>query len=233
MYIFYTPDISGNEYTLDEAESKHCVRVLRLHIGSELCLVDGIGGFYYATIIDDHPKRCKLNITSSVANYGKRNYSLSIAIAPTKNIGRFEWFLEKATEIGVDRIIPFISKKSERKVIKSERLQKIIISAMKQSQQAYLPQLDDLCKFEELMNMDICTNRYIAHCFGTEKKLLKNSIVQNSDSLILIGPEGDFTTDEIELAISKNYEAVSLGNTRLRTETAGVIAAHTVALIND
>ncbi len=233
MHIFYTPDISGNEYTLNEAESKHCIRVLRLRIGSEIYLVDGVGGFYRASIIDDNQKRCKVLINSQKHNYGQRNYTVNIAIAPTKNIDRFEWFLEKATEIGVDRIIPFISRQSERKVIKPERLQRVIMSAMKQSQQAYLPQLDNLCTFEQLMNMDIAPNKYIAHCFDSEKKTLKDSLKKNTNILILIGPEGDFTTDEIDMAISNNYQAVSLGNTRLRTETAGIAAVHTVALINE
>ncbi len=234
MHIFYTPDIAGNEYTLSQAESKHCVRVLRLSLGSHISLVDGVGGFYYAQIIDDNPKKCKVEITKSISNYCKRNYNLTIAIAPTKNIDRFEWFLEKATEIGIDRIIPFVSQQSERKVIKPERLNRIISSAMKQSQQAYLPKLDDLCTFKQLINnQNICQNKFIAHCVDSEKKLLKNSIVKHSDSLILIGPEGDFTVEEIELALKNNYQAVSLGNTRLRTETAGIVAVHTVASANE
>ncbi len=232
MHIFYTPDISGNEYTLNESESKHCVKVLRLPVGSKLYLVDGLGGFYQAEIIDNNPKKCTVQIIKSEYNYCKRKYHLTIGIAPTKNIARFEWFLEKATEIGIDRIIPFVSKQSERKVIKPERLQRIILSAMKQSQQAYLPQLDDLCTFKQLMQMDICNNKYIAHCFDGDKKMLKNSITKNTDNLILIGPEGDFTNEEIQMAIDNNYQAVSLGDTRLRTETAGIVAVNTVAFCN-
>lgn len=233
MHTFYTPDISGTEYTLSAAESKHCIKVLRLSIGSPLNLVDGKGGFYNAKIIDNNHKRCKVKISKSLHNYGKRDYRLHIAISPTKNISRFEWFLEKATEIGIDSIIPFISHQSERKVIKPERLQRIILSAMKQSQQAYLPKLEALCKFDELIKTDICKNKYIAHCADSEKKLLKNSIVKNTDCLILIGPEGDFTSKEITAAINNNYQAVSLGNTRLRTETAGIVAVHTVVSLNE
>lgn len=232
MHLFYTPGVNSTEYTLTEEESKHCVKVLRLKTGDSVYLVDGVGGFYYAKISDDHPKRCIVSVYQSVKEYGKRDYRLTIAIAPTKSIDRFEWFLEKTTEIGIDRIIPFVSQQSERKVIKPERLNKIINAAMKQSKQAYLPKLEDLCNFDELLNLQLPGKKFIAHCFDESKYYLKDEAHKNDDVIVLIGPEGDFTMPEVEKAIDKGFKPVTLGNTRLRTETAGIVAAHTVAMIN-
>ncbi len=232
MHLFYTPGINSTEYTLTEEESKHCVRVLRLKVGDPVYLIDGIGGFYYAKISDDHPKKCVVSVYQSIKDYGKRNYHLTIAIAPTKNIDRFEWFLEKATEIGIDRIIPFVSQQSERKVLKVERLNKIINSAMKQSKQAYLPKLEDLCTFDELLNLELPDKRFIAHCFDDDKYYLKNETNKHDNVIVLIGPEGDFTMTEVEKAVESGFKPVTLGNTRLRTETAGIVAAHTIAMIN-
>ena len=232
MYIFYTPDIKSDKYTLNEEESKHCVRVLRLQIGDKITLLDGVGGFYIAEITNSHPKHCEIKINQTEKEYGKRNYHLTIAIAPTKNNDRFEWFLEKSTEIGVDEIIPIITHQSERKVIKAERMNKRIISAAKQSIQAYRPQLSELQKFTDLINIDFKGKKLIAHCFDTEKPYLKNSINKNDRVLILIGPEGDFTLEEVEMAKNKGFEEISLGESRLRTETAGIVAVHTVALVN-
>lgn len=232
MHIFYTPGIEGNEYTFTEQESKHCIRVLRLKTGEQVNLVDGEGGFYNAEIIDDNPKKCKVAISQTIKEYGKRDYSITIAIAPTKNNDRLEWFLEKATEIGIDRIIPFVSSQSERKVIKPERLLKIINSAMKQSIQAYMPKLENLVKFDDLMTMNLSKNKYIAHCFDEDKKLFKDVLCKGEDVTILIGPEGDFTIEEVNNAMDVGYIPVSLGENRLRTETAGIVAVHTVALIN-
>ncbi len=232
MHIFYTPDIKSDRYTLNEEESKHCIRVLRLTIGDKITLIDGIGGFYIAEIMNDHQKRCEIKITQTEKEYGKRNYHLTMAVAPTKNNDRFEWFLEKSTEIGVDCFIPFISEQSERKIIKPDRLNKRINSAVKQSIQAYRPQLDELLKFKDLINMEFGGRKLIAHCFDTEKPYLKNCIVKDESALILIGPEGDFTMEEIEMAKSKGFVEISLGDSRLRTETAGIVAVHTVALVN-
>ncbi len=233
MHIFFTPDIKGTNYQLNEEESKHCIRVLRLKNGDKINLIDGVGGFYLAEITDDHPKRCSLKIIQTEKEYGKRNYHLSIAVAPTKNIERYEWFLEKSTEIGVDEFIPFISQQSERKVIKPERLNKIINAAVKQSIQAYRPKLASLIKFKDLININFDGKKFIAHCFDTEKPYLKNEISAGDKVLILIGPEGDFTLEEVELAKAKGFREISLGNSRLRTETAGIVAVHTVALVNE
>lgn len=232
MHIFYTPDIKGSNYRLNEEESKHCIRVLRLKSGDKIHLIDGFGGFYLAEITNDHPKRCELKIIQTEKEYGKRHYHLSIAVAPTKNIERYEWFLEKSTEIGVDEFIPFISQQSERKVIKPERLNKIINAAVKQSIQAYRPKLSSLQKFKDVININFTGKKFIAHCFDTEKPYLKNMIQKGDKVLILIGPEGDFTREEIKLAKDKGFQEISLGDSRLRTETAAIVAVHTVNLIN-
>jgi len=232
MHIFYTPDINSTEYILSEEESKHCTRVLRLKEQDTVYLVDGVGGFYTARIEDANPKHCKVFVYQTIKEYGIRNYTLTMAVAPTKSIDRFEWFLEKATEIGVDRIIPFYSQQSERKIIKLDRLNKIIESAMKQSKSAYHPVLDEICTFNELLNMDFKGKKLIAHCFESEKTLLKNAITKTENVLVLIGPEGDFNRLEVDKAKNKGYTEISLGDSRLRTETAGIVACHTVALVN-
>jgi 16S rRNA (uracil1498-N3)-methyltransferase len=232
MHIFYSPLIQSGNYSLNEEESKHCVRVLRLKEQDIVYLIDGVGGFYHARITEANPKQCKVIVYQKFEEFGKRNYQLTIAIAPTKNIERFEWFLEKATEIGVDRIIPIVCQQSERKIIKPERLNKIIVEAVKQSKQAYLPQLAEICSFKDLMKLVFTGKKLIAFCSEEGKIYLKNSVLPGENALILIGPEGDFSSDEIKQAFEKGYMGVSLGNNRLRTETAGVVACHTLALIN-
>jgi len=233
MHIFYTPDISGNAYSLDETESKHCVRVLRLEKGEEITLVDGRGGFFIAEIADPNPKRCLVRVVRSEQDFGLQNFQVHIAIAPTKNIERMEWFLEKATEIGITRVIPLLCQHSERKEIKPGRLEKVMISAMKQSLKAYLPQIDELTKFSDLIRQPFDGQKYIAHCEKQHRDLLRNLVVPNQKSLILIGPEGDFSSEEIQAAIQSGFKPVSLGNSRLRTETAGIVACHTINLVNE
>lgn len=249
MSLFYCPTISTGT-VLSEEESQHAVKVLRMQVGEEMVVVDGDGGYYRARITNPHPKRCEFEITDTILNYGKRNYRLHIAIAPTKNIERLEWFVEKATEIGIDEITPVVCRFSERKVVKEERLEKIIVSAAKQSVKAYFPRLNPLCTFDELMKKHQAEQKFIAHCytsppaplpeergeipntFSAEKFLLQSKISPSADVLILIGPEGDFSPDEVEKAISLGFIPVSLGESRLRTETAGVVACHTVAIVN-
>jgi 16S rRNA (uracil1498-N3)-methyltransferase len=233
MHIFYTPDLSGNTYTLDESESKHCVRVLRLEQGDEITLVDGRGGMFTAQIVDPNPKRCAVTVVKSTLNYGHRNFSVHMAIAPTKNIERLEWFLEKATEIGMDRITPLLCRFSERKEIKNDRLEKVMISAMKQSLKAKLPQLDPLTKFNDFIAQPFEGQKFIAYCDEQHRDLLKKVIAPNQNYLILIGPEGDFSSEEIDKAIKAGFHPVSLGDSRLRTETAGVVACHTFNLMNE
>lgn len=233
MHIFYTPGISGNSYTLDESESKHCARVLRLVKGDLITLVDGHGGFFIAEITDPNPKRCQVNVIQSEQNFGLPGFQVNVAIAPTKNMERIEWFLEKATEIGVTRITPLLCRFSERKEIKHERLEKVMISAMKQSLKAYLPRLDELTKFSNFIHQPFEGQKFIAHCGDQQRDLLKNRIKPGENYLILIGPEGDFSPDEIEQALNAGFLPVSLGNSRLRTETAGVVACHTFNLLNE
>lgn len=233
MQLFYIPNILGNEVILDETESKHAIRVLRLSENDQVQLIDGAGGFHEATIINAHSKKCRLLITNSIHEFEKRNFKLHIAIAPTKNIDRFEWFLEKCTEIGIDEITPLLSEQSERKIIKPERLDKILVSAMKQSLKAYLPKLNSIISFNEFISGSEYQNKYIAHCNGGEKMHLKDSVQKDKNILILIGPEGDFSTKEVEQAKEYGFQEVSLGTARLRTETAGIVACHIVNLVND
>lgn len=233
MQLFYVPDISGKEVILNETESKHAIRVLRLKEGDEIQLIDGKGGFYKSKITEANPKKCQLSIIDSQTKFGKKDFHLHIAIAPTKNIDRTEWFLEKCTEIGIDEITPIISEHSERKVIKPERLEKILVSAMKQSVKAYLPQFNELTTFSNLLKLADEPKKFIAHCNPGEKEHLKNKVNPGDNVLILIGPEGDFSIEEVDMAEKYGFESISLGNSRLRTETAGVVACHIVNLTND
>ncbi|MFV0366632.1 MAG: 16S rRNA (uracil(1498)-N(3))-methyltransferase [Mangrovibacterium sp.] len=232
MHLFYTPDISGTNYTLPEEESKHAVRVLRMQEGDKLQLIDGKGGFYEASVVEAHPKRCAIQIKQKIDNYAKRQNYLHIAVAPTKNIDRIEWFLEKATEIGIDEITPVLCEHSERKVIKADRLEKIIVSAMKQSYKAYLPKLNPLTPLAELLSTDFEGGKFVAHCYEDERNSLKKSL-HGSSNLILIGPEGDFSEEEVQQALAAGFKPVSLGEARLRTETAALAACYTVAVMLD
>lgn len=231
MALFYVPNIAAGN-VLPEEESQHAVKVLRLQAGAEITIVDGVGGLYKARINRPHPKHCSFEIINSQLEVGKRNFKLHIAIAPTKNIERLEWFIEKATEIGIDEITPIVCRFSERKIVKEERLEKIIVSAAKQSLKAYFPKLNPLITFDQLMKCNEGSQKFIAHCYEADKRLLQTEISKTSDVLILIGPEGDFSPEEVEKAISLGFVPVSLGESRLRTETAGVVACHTVAIVN-
>ena len=233
MQLFYTPNINAATYTLDKEESTHCVRVLRLKEGSQIYLTDGKGNLYKAQLLSANLKECVAEIIETIANYGKRDFYLHIAIAPTKNIDRFEWFLEKATEIGIDEITPIFCEHSERNVVKPERLQKIITSAVKQSLKAYHPILNEAVKFNQLIANDFYGKKYIAHCENDEKNALHLAYKKGENALILIGPEGDFSVAEIKKAIENKYQPISLGNSRLRTETAGIVACHTINLLNE
>lgn len=229
MTLFYCPDIS-NATILPEDESMHAVKVLRLQTGDSIIVIDGQGGYYEAEITIPHHKRCEFRITNATYNFGKRNYRLHIAIAPTKNIERIEWFIEKATEIGIDEITPLLCRFSERKNVKDERLEKIIVSASKQSKKAYFPTLNSLTSFEQFIKTTKAENCYIAHCYEQDKKQLSTEVKGQKDILILIGPEGDFSKEEVEAAIAAGFTPVTLGESRLRTETAGVVACTTVQL---
>jgi len=230
--IFYVPDINLGQ-VLSEEESQHAVRVLRLQAGNEIEVVDGVGGFYKAVITNPHPKHCSFEIKETILDYGKRDYKLHIAIAPTKNIERFEWFLEKCVEIGIDEITPLVCRFSERKIIKPDRLEKIIVSAAKQSIKAYFPKLNPMVNFDEFIKSEHTAQKFIAHCYEGDKKLLQNVYQKPLDVIVLVGPEGDFTPEEVQKAMKNGYQPISLGNSRLRTETAGVVACHTVVMMNE
>ncbi len=232
-HLFYTPDINSAIYTLNEEESKHCIRVLRLKTGDTIFLIDGKGGYYKVEILIDDPKKCVVKVLDKQTEYGKRNFYLHIAIAPTKNMDRMEWFLEKATEIGIDEITPIICERSERKEIKTERLEKIITSAVKQSVKGYYPKLNNATSFKDFIKIEFVGQRLLAHCIEGEKNHLKNIYRPKENALILIGPEGDFSSNEAENALSKGFQGISLGTSRLRTETAGIVVCAAVNLLNE
>lgn len=233
MNSFYISNITENYVQLTSEESKHCIKVLRLSKGDHVQLLNGKGSSFEAIIQTADQKACMLEILKEDKHPNYRSYHLTIAIAPTKNTDRFEWFTEKAAEIGIDKIVPIICKHSERKEIKNERLEKILISAMKQSEQKYLPELTRQQPFKELVMQSFNGDKLIAHCEPGNKKTLRNSITPGRNVLILIGPEGDFDPTEIKLALENGFIPVSLGDSRLRTETAGIVACHTAYLVND
>jgi 16S rRNA (uracil1498-N3)-methyltransferase len=235
MHLFYTPDILSNTYTLNEEESKHCVRVLRLSIGDKIQLIDGNGGWYEAEIIDDNQKRCTVTILQTQKEVGKRNWQLHIAIAPTKNMDRLEWFIEKATEIGIDEISLLDCANSERTIVKTERLNKVVISAMKQSMKAYLPKVNEVLSFEKFIasTKDFNGQKFIAHCHTSLRPHVKSLYTTQQNVLMLIGPEGDFTIEEVKLAVNNNFKEISLGTSRLRTETAALYACTTINILNE
>ncbi len=233
MHLFYTPNIANDFYTLSEEESRHCYKVLRLNKGDSVNLIDGKGGFYIASIENSQEKKVQLKILSKTENYQKRNHYLHIAIAPTKNIDRLEWFLEKATEIGIDEITPILCERSERKEIKTERLNKVITAAIKQSIKAYHPKLNDIISFKKFINQAVADKKMMAHCLPEKKLSLKDLVKPLGNYLILIGPEGDFTKNEIDYTLNNGYEAITLGISRLRTETAALKACFEINYINE
>ena len=242
MYLFYTPDIEIS-HSLSEEESAHCVRVLRYDRSDEILLTDGRGTTYHARITNPHPRHCEFEVLSQEKQEKTHNIYLHVAIAPTKNIERLEWMVEKCTEIGVDEITPLLCRFSERKNLRNDRLEKIILSAAKQSLTPYLPKLNPLTDFATLMETygdeamrrkgEEAMDKFIAHCYKDEKRELKDALRKGKDVLILIGPEGDFSEQEVELAIANGFVPVGLGRSRLRTETAGVVACHTAVLLNE
>ena len=232
MRLFYAEQIEMPNFTFDESESKHIAKVLRLKVGGKLMLTDGKGFFYESEISEVSKKTCSVKILRKEQQV-KHNYYLHVAISPTKNNDRFEWFLEKATEIGIDEITPLLTKNSERTKIKIERFQKVIESAMKQSHKAYHPILNNLTTFGDFVNQDLnYDKKMMAHCYDANKFSLKKSVEEKQRILIMIGPEGDFTLEEVELATKKGISPLSLGTYRLRTETAGIASVQSVAFIN-
>ncbi|QQS51579.1 MAG: 16S rRNA (uracil(1498)-N(3))-methyltransferase [Bacteroidota bacterium] len=233
MQLFYTPGTIGETYKLSEEESKHCIRVLRMQAGNTVYLTQGGGELCKAELADANPRGCMLRVVERFADYNKRNYSLHVAMAPTKNIDRFEWFLEKATEIGIDEITPLICSRSERKTINADRLERVIVAAMKQSIKAYKPLLHPQVSFDTFVkSRNQLSKKYIAHCQEGFKQNFRKLLVPNSESLVLIGPEGDFSPEEAGFATAAGYVPVSLGQERLRTETAGVFVCSAFSLIH-
>lgn len=229
--IFYTPDILSNN-ELPSEEAQHCIKVLRKKEGDEILLTDGKGYFYEAVIIQANHKHCIVDIQKTIYQDKSWKFKLQIAFAPTKNMDRVEWFAEKAAEIGIDHFSPILCNHSERKEIKNQRIEKILISAMKQSEKTYLPQLDEIQYFSDIIKQPFNGQKFIAHCHQGEKSLLKDVYKKEEDVLILIGPEGDFSENEVAEAIHKGFKPISLGESRLRTETAALVACHTVHILN-
>jgi len=229
--LFYCPDILTNP-RLPEQESQHCIKVLRMKEGDRLTVTDGEGFFYDCSLIEAHPKHCVVSIQHKSEEVKKRDYTLHIAFAPTKQMDRNEWFVEKATEIGTDLFTPILSNFSERKEIRRERLEKIAVSAMKQSQQAFLPAIEEMVRLKVFISLPFNGRKFIAHCYDLPRKSLAQTYRKGENALILIGPEGDFSEEEVALATANGFEPVSLGDTRLRTETACLVATHTIHVIN-
>jgi 16S rRNA (uracil1498-N3)-methyltransferase len=234
MQLFYNSEIKQGDltYFFDKEESKHIVKVLRKKEGDKIFITNGLGFLFESEIILASEKKCEVKIAKETFQEPVAFYT-HIAVAPTKMNDRLEWFLEKATEIGIHEITPIICDHSERKVYKIDRAEKIIQAAMKQSLHYYLPKINEPISLSQFVKLNFEGQKFIAHCEETDKKSFKNEIKQNEKITILIGPEGDFSTKEINLAIANQFIPVTLGNTRLRTETAALVACHTIALQNE
>ena len=230
MLLFYAPDIATNQQ-LPDTEAHHCLKVLRMKTGDVVRITDGKGNFYNAEIAETGLKRCMVNLLETIPQPPLWKGTIEIAIAPTKNTDRMEWFAEKATEIGIDKITFLRCRFSERKEISTERIRKIMVSAMKQSEKAQLPALQEITCFNDFVRQDFEGQKFIAHCQSVEKSLLSQVYRKNENVLILIGPEGDFSEEEIMLAQEHGFTSVSLGASRLRTETAALTACQTVHII--
>ena len=232
MNVFYIKQASEGLNTLPEEESKHCVKVLRMTEGERFCVTDGEGSLYDAELVEALPKRATVNLTNKRPGYDHWGFTLEIAIAPTKLNERTEWFLEKATEIGIDRVRLFTSYHSERRAANVERFQKVMIAAIKQSIKSRLPRIDDLMPFEKLVKQPFDGQKFIAWIDEDVKDCLCDLYHKGENVMVLIGPEGDFSPEEVALAKENGFVPVSLGEARLRTETAAIVACHTVQLIN-
>lgn len=233
MQIFYAPEIYGKEFTLDEYESRHCIRVLRMRAGTQVNLIDGKGNLYEGFISIADQKACRIEIRNVILDFEKRSYNLHIGISPLKNNDRFEWFVEKSVEIGIDEITPVVCDNSERKSIKPDRINNIIISAMKQSIKTFRTRLNHPVTFSEFIRLTDKGIHLIAHCDKDVERLPIRSVYSaGKDAVILIGPEGDFSPDEIEAAIKYGYISVQMGKSRLRSETAGIAACHSIYFMN-
>ncbi|MFB3388235.1 16S rRNA (uracil(1498)-N(3))-methyltransferase [Flavobacterium sp. LAR06] len=234
MQLFYNPDIdeTTETFSFDKEESRHIIKVLRKKDSDILHVTNGLGLLFETEITLASDNKCIVEVLS-IKKSPEPKFRLHLAVAPTKMNDRFEWFLEKATEIGIQEITPVFCDRSERKVVNLERFEKIILSAMKQSNETYLPKLNEAISFKEFIKQKNEGLQLIAHCEETDKKSLKEVLKPNENVTILIGPEGDFSDKEIALALENNFQPVMLGNTRLRTETAAVVACHSVVFFNE
>ena len=227
---FYTPEPMIG--ALPDDEAAHALRVLRLTEGDEIFLMDGKGSFYRAAITEATKKRCGYQIVETLPQTSQWKGHLHLAMAPTKNIDRTEWFAEKATEIGFDELTFLDCQFSERRVVKDERIEKILVSAMKQSRKAYLPQLNSMIPFCDFIKRPFAGQKFICHCYDDHLPLLKDLLVSGEDAVVMIGPEGDFSIEEVKAAEAAGFQSVSLGKSRLRTETAALVAVHLMNLVN-
>lgn len=231
MHLFYTPEIATT-LELPQDEATHALRVLRLTEGAEVMLTDGKGSFYRAEIDIISGKRCYMRIVETSTPEPMWKGHLHLAMAPTKNMDRIEWFAEKATEIGFDELTFLDCRFSERKVVKTERVEKILVSAMKQSLKPTLPILNGMTPFDKFINYRFGGKKFIAHCYDGDKLPLMQALQCGEDALVLIGPEGDFSPEEVQKAIANGFQPITLGHSRLRTETAALVAVHTMNLVN-
>ncbi len=233
MHTFYCPDaVLGGQVFLSEQEAAHCAKVLRLRQGERIEIIDGKGNKFIAEITLATKNVCSAKIIELQKNVFLRRYFNHIAVAPTKNVDRFEWMVEKAVEFGVDRITPLLCDHSERKVLKTDRLEKIIVSAVKQSGSVVMPVIDQLICFDDFLKSELPQFKFIAHCEDTQKQFINKVCIPECQSVVLIGPEGDFSPREIASALEVGFTPISLGNSRLRTETAGVAVCAFLAALN-
>jgi 16S rRNA (uracil1498-N3)-methyltransferase len=231
MHIFFQPNIESDSF-LSEEESKHAIRVLRMKINDEIIVYDGKGNIFNCLIESIKGKKIEVQLLKKDSSENINDFYLHLAICPTKSISRFEWFLEKATEIGVDEITPLLCEHSERKTIKHERLERILVSAVKQSKNPFLPKLNKLTPYNDFIESNIDDQKFIAHCMTNDLISLKSSYKKNNNAIIMIGPEGDFSKTEVDKAKQNDFQEINLGPSRLRTETAGIVACHTINFIN-
>ena len=231
MHLFYTPDIATT-LELPQDEAAHAIRVLRLAEGSEVMLTDGKGSFYRAEIDMISGKRCYVRIVETITPDPLWRGHLHLAMAPTKNMDRIEWFAEKATEIGFDELTFLDCRFSERRIVKTERVEKILVSAMKQSLKPTLPMLNGMTPFDKFVSQPFEGQKFIAHCYEGEKEALLQALQPGENALVLIGPEGDFSPEEVQKAMTYGFRPITLGRSRLRTETAALVAVHMMNIVN-
>ena len=231
MPVFFVKNWNGQDAILDEEESRHLVRVLRLKKDDPVDMVDGAGNLYRGVIDAADPQKTRVRILETIREHLARRYQLHIAIAPTKSMDRFEWFLEKSTEIGIDEITPVLCERSERNRIRQDRSERILQAAMKQTGRAYLTKLNSMVPLRELLEQAEADFKYIAHCGTSAEDLPERPIKANSSWLVLIGPEGDFTHEELKMTIERNYLEINLGEAVYRTETAGIIACQLIMFL--